>query len=155
MFPRAPRSPLETDTRVDSDGAGRQYRLRQIAGPGELMLRLWEVHPDSRRDRNDVEADQPLTEAGATPTFASVVTFEGPVSQAVKDAGERAERDRITPAMAGHAGSVRMLRLWYPGDRRDFGRRPRHLDRISRGGRPQDQFHDAARRRGCRVAAGP
>jgi hypothetical protein len=97
-------------------GAAEQYRLSQIGGPGTLLLRLWAEEPGDGGYL--VEGDKALAEAGATPTVASVVTFAGPVSEAVRKAGDRAGRERIAPAMEGHPGAVRMLSLWEPRDRR-------------------------------------
>jgi hypothetical protein len=97
-------------------GATEQYRLSQIGGPANLLLRLWAEEPAGGGYL--VEDDRALAEAGSTPTVASVVTFAAPVSEAVKQAGARAGRERIGPAMEGHPGSVRMLSLWEPRDRR-------------------------------------
>jgi hypothetical protein len=97
-------------------GAAEQYRLSQIGGPANLLLRLWADEPADGGYL--VDDDKALAEAGSAPRFASVLTFAAPVSDAVKQAGDRAGRERIGPAMASHPGGVRMLSLWDPRDRR-------------------------------------
>lgn len=96
---------------------GAELRLRQIGGPLGLTVHL---SPERPADPSafEVRADHHLTEPDATPTVASVVTFAGPVSEAVDEAGRRAARDRIAPAMRDHAGGVRLLSLWQPELRR-------------------------------------
>jgi hypothetical protein len=99
------------------DDPAATLRLRQIGGPLGLTVHLWPERP-AEPTAFEVRADQDLSEPDATPTVASVVTFTGPISEAVDEAGRRAARDRIAPAMRDHAGSVRMLALWQPELRR-------------------------------------
>lgn len=96
--------------------AAEEFRLRQVAGPGEKTLRLWESEPTS--GGYVVEDDAPMRDAGESPSFANVLTFAGPVSEVVKQAGDRANRERVAPAMADFPGTVRVLSLWEPRDRR-------------------------------------
>ncbi|HXV92316.1 MAG TPA: hypothetical protein VD813_03370 [Pseudonocardia sp.] len=98
-------------------GAPQQLRLDQIGGPGRLLLQLWPDRPDDP-GAFEVRHDQALADAAADPAVASVLTFTGPVSEAVEEAGERAYRDRVNPGVAGHPGGVRMLSLWQPELRR-------------------------------------
>lgn len=96
-----------------------QIRLERIAGPGGLAISLWD-QPPSGTEAYLVENDQPLADAGKTPEYASVVTFSGPVSQAVRDAAQYASTERIMPALTGHPGGVRVLGLWQPELRRQI-----------------------------------
>lgn len=99
--------------------AAEEIALRQIAGPREVVLRLHDPAGDPGAEAYVVEADDVVGPAGGKAAIASVVTFTGPMSPAVKQAADRAERDRIGPEMAAHATStVRVLRLWQPERRR-------------------------------------
>ncbi|MFD8494473.1 hypothetical protein [Amycolatopsis sp. NPDC059657] len=89
-----------------------EIRLRQVAGPGQKTLRLWENEPESGGYR--VDDDTPMRDVGERPSFATVLTFAGPASDAVKQAGDRAHRERVAPAMADFPGTVRVLGLWDP-----------------------------------------
>lgn len=91
--------------------------LRQIGGPVTLTVHLT---PDRPADPSafEVQQDRGLTEPDAVPTAAQVITFSGPLSEQVVAAAGRAARERITPAMATHPGSVRQLALWQPELRR-------------------------------------
>ena len=92
-------------------------RLRQIGGPIGLTVQMW---PDRPADPTafEVVEDRGLTEPDATPAAASVLTFDGPLSDDVLKAAERAGRERIRPAMAGHPGAVRLIALLQPEQRR-------------------------------------
>lgn len=92
-------------------------RLHQIAGPLTLTVTLT---PDPPADPAafEVRDDSGLTEPRAEATVAQVLTFTGPLSDAVVRAGERAARERIAPAMREHPGGVRLLTLWQPELRR-------------------------------------
>lgn len=92
--------------------------LRQIGGPLTLSVRMWPERPADPA-AFEVTGDHALSEPDATPTAASVLTFTGPLDDAVIAAAERAAHDRIVPAMAGHPGGVRMLALWQPELRRE------------------------------------
>lgn len=92
-------------------------RLRQIGGPLTLTVRLTPERPTDP-GAFEVRTDCGLTEPDAPATAASVLTFTGPISEAVEQAGERAARERIAPAMAGQPGGVRLLSLWQPELRR-------------------------------------
>lgn len=92
-------------------------RLRQIGGPIGLTVQLWTERP-ADPGAFEVKDDRRLSEPDATPTAASVLTFDGPLAEAVVQAAERAARERIAPAMAGRSGSVRLLELWQPELRR-------------------------------------
>lgn len=100
-------------------GAAEEIELRQLAGPRHVVLRLHDGEP-AGPDDFAVEDDRPLGSAASRAAVASVVTFSGPLSQAMKDAGDRADRDRIGPAMASRPGGVRVLRLWQPDRRRQL-----------------------------------
>jgi hypothetical protein len=92
-------------------------RLRQIGGPIGLTVQLWPERPADPA-AFEVREDRRLSEPHATPTAASVLTFDGPLDEAVVLAAERAARERIAPAMAGRPGGVRLLELWQPELRR-------------------------------------
>ena len=98
-------------------GPSLRLRLRQIGGPIGLTVQLWPERPADPTAYEVVE-DRRLTEPDATPVAASVVTFDGPLSDDVLKAAERAGRERITPAMAGHPGGVRLIALLQPELRR-------------------------------------
>lgn len=91
-------------------------RLRQIAGPLTLSVQLTPDRPT--HTAFDVVQDCGLTEPDGVATVAQVLTFTGPVSDAVLAAGERASRDRIAPALRRQPGGVRQLVLWQPELRR-------------------------------------
>ncbi|MGQ0573828.1 MAG: hypothetical protein ACT4RN_06440 [Pseudonocardia sp.] len=92
-------------------------RLRQIGGPLTLTVTL---SPERPADAGafEVHRDCRLTEPDAVAAVAQVLTFAGPVSDAMLAAGERAERERIAPAMIDQPGGVRQLALWHPELRR-------------------------------------
>lgn len=99
--------------------ATEEFALRQIAGPREVVLRLHSDEAAPGTDHWIVETDQPMGPPGAKPAVASVVTFSGPMSPAVRAAADRADRDRIGPRMAELATTTgRVLRLWQPGRQR-------------------------------------
>ena len=101
------------------DGASDVVRLRALAAEGEVLLTLW----DSREGAEgagrwyEVEDDRPLADAGSAPQTAGVYYFDGPMSQAHRDAAQAANTRRIHPAMADHPGGVRVLTLWQPDER--------------------------------------
>lgn len=100
------------------DAATEEFALRQIAGPREVVLRLYDGDTTAA-DQYVVESDRPLGPPGTGPAVASVVTFSGPMSPAVRQALERADHERIGPAMAARATSTgRVLRLWQPDQQR-------------------------------------
>lgn len=109
---------LHRTTGAPSDDQDADLRLHQIGGPITLTVRLTAERP-ADPTAFEVRADHGLTEPTAAPTAASVLTFTGPISEAVEDAGERASRERIVPAMTGHPGTVRLLSLWQPELRRE------------------------------------
>lgn len=92
-------------------------RLHQIAGPHTLTVTLT-PDPPADPDAFEVRNDCGLTEPDARATVAQVLTFTGPLSDAVLRAGDRAGRERIAPAMREHPGGVRLLTLWQPELRR-------------------------------------
>jgi hypothetical protein len=104
---------------ADDAPADAGLSLTQIGGPIRLVVRFHTERP-ADPGAYEVRADTPLTEPDADPAVASVLTFTGPVSAAVLAAGERAGRERIRPAMAGHPGGVRMLEFWQPELRRQI-----------------------------------
>lgn len=101
-------------------GATEEFALCQIAGPRDVVLRLYDGTDDAAgSDRYLVETDEPMGPPGTKPAVAAVVTFSGPMSPAVREAADRADRDRIGPAMAARATTTgRVLRLWQPEQRR-------------------------------------
>jgi hypothetical protein len=96
---------------------GPALRMRQIGGPVGLTIRFW-TEPPADPSAFEVAKERALTEPEATPTAASVLTFAGPLDDAVLRAADRAGRERIDPAMQGHPGGVRLLELWQPELRR-------------------------------------
>lgn len=92
-------------------------RLVQIGGPVGLTVRFG-PEPPADPSAFEVVQDRDLTEPTADPVAASVLTFTGPVSDAVLRATERDRRERIGPALEGHPGRVRMIDLWQPELRR-------------------------------------
>ena len=108
---------LPTDT-TSPAAATEEFALRQIAGPRDVVLRLHDGAPTGT-DHWDVEIDTPLGPPGGKTAAAAVVTFSGPMPPAVREAADRAERDRIGPAMAARATSTgRVLRLWQADQQR-------------------------------------
>lgn len=105
-----------TDTAPDD---GFVLRLRQIGGPVGLTVRF-SPEPPADPSAFEVVQERDLTEPAADPAAASVLTFTGPVSDAVLRAAERAGRERIGPALEGHPGGVRMIELWQPELRRQM-----------------------------------
>lgn len=101
----------------DQEDRAPTLRLRQIGWPVTLTVRLTPGRPTDP-DAYEVRSDSALTDSAAVATAASVLTFSGPISEAVERAGEWASRERIAPAMAGHPGGVRLLALWQPELRR-------------------------------------
>ncbi|GEL21334.1 hypothetical protein PSU4_02880 [Pseudonocardia sulfidoxydans NBRC 16205] len=98
--------------------ATEEFTLRQIAGPRDVVLRLHDGDPTGT-DRWIVETDSPLGPPGAKTAVAAVVTFSGPMPPAVREAADRADHDRIGPAMAARATSTgRVLRLWQEDQQR-------------------------------------
>ncbi|HEV7756018.1 MAG TPA: hypothetical protein VGO94_09180 [Mycobacteriales bacterium] len=94
-------------------------RLRQIGGPLTLTVTLSTERP-ADAGAFEVRQDCPLTEPDAVAAVAQVLTFAGPVSDAMLAAGERAGRERIAPAMISQPGGVRQLKLWHPELRRQI-----------------------------------
>ncbi len=106
--------------RTSADSAPRTadaLRLRQIAGPLTLTVTL-AAEPPADPAAFEVQEDCGLTEPDARATVAQVLTFTGPLSDAVRQAGSRASSERIAPAMRDHPGGVRLLSLWQPELRR-------------------------------------
>ncbi|MGD9986804.1 hypothetical protein [Pseudonocardia sp.] len=94
--------------------ADEEFALRQIAGPRDVVLRLYPGDA-AGTDHWAVETDEALGPPGTKPAVACVVTFTGPMSPAVREAADRADRDRIGPLMAARATTTgRVLRLWQP-----------------------------------------
>ncbi len=108
---------LHRTTGAPPAGPDPSLRLRLIGGPITMAVQLWPERPADPA-AYEVVADHGLTEPDKTPTAASVVTFDGPLSDDVLEAAERAGRERITPAMAGHPGGVRLIALVQPELRR-------------------------------------
>jgi hypothetical protein len=96
---------------------GSVLRMRQLGGPVGLTIRF-APGPAADPSAFEVTRERDLTEPAATPVAASVLTFTGPLSDAVLHAAERASRERIGPALEGHPGGVRVIELWQPELRR-------------------------------------
>jgi hypothetical protein len=88
------------------------YLLEQVGIGRPVLLSLWD-------DEGDFEVidDWAGKAAGAAPVAAKVLYFDGPVSPVAFDAGQRAARDRLQPALAAVPGLIRQITLWQPADR--------------------------------------
>lgn len=92
------------------------YLLEQVGHPATLALSLWSDRGDRGGDLEIVD-DWSGKAAGAEPTVALVLTFDGPLSPAAYDAARFAARERVLPALAQVDGLVRMYALWDPATR--------------------------------------
>ncbi|CRK61937.1 hypothetical protein [Alloactinosynnema sp. L-07] len=98
------------------EGAIETHTYRRLAGDDELTLSLFDTQAAAASDPTaewyEVESD----DTGAAPTagVAAFLHFDGPLSAEVKAAADRANRDRIAPAMHDHPGFARVLVLWQP-----------------------------------------
>ncbi|WP_436494234.1 hypothetical protein [Actinokineospora sp. HUAS TT18] len=91
------------------------HTYRRLAGDDEVAVSLFDTQAAAAADPTaewyEVESD----ESGPAPTsVAAFLHFDGPLSAEVKAAADRANRDRIAPAMRDHPGFSRVLVLWQP-----------------------------------------
>jgi hypothetical protein len=93
---------------------GTGYLLEQV-GTGRRTVLSFTT--DGGDGAHEVIEDWSGAAAGAEPAAAVVVYFDGPVSPAAFEAGQRAARERIQPALAAVPGIVRLVTLWRPEDR--------------------------------------
>ena len=89
------------------------YALRRLGDNRATTLVLWTATTDPAA--YEIEADLPGT-ADQTAAAASVVWFDGPMSQARLAAARFGFRERVAPALAGVRGHVRTLVLWRASD---------------------------------------
>lgn len=114
-------------------GFGGLYAMDRFGGKGRAAFTLWTDEEDARLASNRtaqalgprpfaLETDQ-IYEVGRRwtggaahqePAAAVVLYFDGPLAAPIVEAAERAERDRVVPAISGHPGLVRGFRLWDP-----------------------------------------
>lgn len=115
-------------------GFGACYLLRQLETGRGMSVSLWASEPDAGAlehrltpiigappvNRTDetyrVLEDSAGPASEVAPAVASLLHFDGPIGQARFDAGRRAHRDRIGPAIARVPGHVRTLVLWQPDE---------------------------------------
>ena len=99
-------------------GAAEVYTLHRVAGADQLVLSLWPTAAQAAADPTaewyEVEYDQPRHAAGERPEVAALVCFDGPISDPVHAAAQRASTGRIGPLLAVHDGLVRSIALWQP-----------------------------------------
>jgi hypothetical protein len=99
-------------------GAIEVCTLHRLAGFDELVLSLWPTEEQASADPTAewyrLEADHPGGDRDQQPTVAALICFDGPMSEPVHAAAQRANTDRIGPRMADHQGTVRGLVLWQP-----------------------------------------
>jgi hypothetical protein len=97
-------------------GAVEAQTYRRMAGDDELTVSLFgsqeEAAADPTAEWYEVEADD--VGVAETVKVAAFVYFDGPLSDEIKQAADRANRDRIAPRMSDHPGLVRTLVLWQP-----------------------------------------
>ncbi len=98
----------------DAPGLVTAYRLDQVGTAESTVLSLSEQGTD---DDHEVVDDWSGAAAGAEPGAATIVYFDGPLSDVAYAAAERGSRERIQPALAAVPGLVRMFALWQPKER--------------------------------------
>jgi len=105
-------------TEAGTDGAAELFTLHRLAGSDEILLSLWETVEQAAADPTAewylVGADRSGGSRGEEPKVCALMTFDGPVSEPVRAAAERAGNERIGPRMATHEGTVRTVSLWQP-----------------------------------------
>jgi hypothetical protein len=108
------------DTGNGRPGTAGGYRLDQIGTGSSVLLALWGRREDAgpAADLYEVEDDWAGTAAGQRPAAASVLYFDGPLSQARVEAARFGGRQRIRPALAAVPGLARTLTLWHAGERK-------------------------------------
>jgi hypothetical protein len=87
------------------------YLLEQVGIGRSVLLSFWDRGTE---DDHEVVDDWSGAAAGAEPAVAGVIYFDGPLSPAAVDAGRRAGRERIQPALAEVPGLIRQVTLWQP-----------------------------------------
>lgn len=107
---------IHKSTGAAPDGAREAHTYRRLAGDDELMVSLFDTQDEAAADPTaewyEVEADSPGAEAAGG--VAAFLYFDGPISDEVHKAAERAHRERIAPAMRTRSGTGRALVLWQP-----------------------------------------
>jgi len=86
------------------EAVGASARTRTELGPRPFELEVDEIY--------EVIDDWPGPAAAEPAGAASFMQFETPMSQARFDAGQRAAKERIQPAVATVPGAIRALTLW-------------------------------------------
>ncbi|MBC6451443.1 hypothetical protein [Actinokineospora xionganensis] len=107
---------IHKSTGAPPDGAREAHTYRRLAADDELMVSLFDTREDAAADPTaewyEVESDHPG--AGSPAGVAAFLYFDGPISDEVHQAAERAHRERIAPAMRTQPGVSRALVLWQP-----------------------------------------
>jgi hypothetical protein len=102
--------------KATGEGGAEQLTLRRVAGREEIQVSLWDTREAAAAGPTaewyEVEADQRMVPSGETASVAALLYLDGPMSEDLRAAARRANRNRIGPAMA-----TRTLVLWQP-DRR-------------------------------------
>ena len=112
------------------------YLMKQIGWGRGTMLSLWATQADAdnasartadfrgpRPFALDADAVYQVVDhwsgsgADQAPAAASIVHFDGPVSDARLDAARRAVRERIQPVLTCVPGIIRTMTLWQPDER--------------------------------------
>ena len=100
------------------DGASEVYGLHGLAATDGLVLSVWPTREEAAADRTAewyvLEDVAPGGDRDARPEITALVSFDGPLSDPVHQAIQRANTERIGPSLVDHAGSVRALVLWQP-----------------------------------------
>jgi len=103
-----------TATLPERPGLLAAYRLDQVGTAESTVLSLWER---GTADDHELVGDWSGAAAGAEPGAATILYFDGPLSDVAFAASERAARERIQPALTAVPGLIRQLALWQPRDR--------------------------------------
>jgi len=82
------------------------------------VLSVWETVEQAAADPTAewylLASDRSGGSRDEEPKVAALLTFDGPVSEPIRAAAEKAGTERIGPRMATHEGSVRSLGMWQP-----------------------------------------
>jgi len=107
---------IQKSTGNPPEGAREARTYRRLAADDELTVSLFDTQDEAAADPTaewyEVESDHPG--AGSPGDVAAFLYFDGPISDDVHRAAERAHRERIAPAMRTQAGASRALVLWQP-----------------------------------------
>jgi hypothetical protein len=103
-------TPAPADGLAAAPGTGDAYLLEQVGFTRRQLLALG-------TGTYQVVNDWAGPAAAAEPAAATIIYFDGPLSPAAFDAGQRAALDRIQPALRDQPGLVRTITLWDPAAR--------------------------------------